>query len=67
MKFSVTTITQPAEGEIELTLHIGSLDPAMAQKATMLGQMIQGAAADGKFSFTEDLMIGMALAAMLSK
>lgn len=67
MKLTVQTISQPAQGEVDLTLHFSGIEPTLAAKVASLGQVIQQAAADGRFSVTEDLMIGLALGAVFSR
>lgn len=67
MKLTVTSVNQPTVGAIDLTLRFSEIDPALAAKVTALGQLVQQAAADGKFTLTEDMMIGLALGAIFSK
>lgn len=45
---------------VELTLNISGVNSAAAMKVQNLIGVIQAAAADGKFSFSEDLAIGLA-------
>ena len=45
---------------VELTLNISGVNSAAAMKVQNLISVIQAAAADGKFSFSEDLAIGLA-------
>ena len=45
---------------VELTLNISGINSAAAMKVQNLISVIQAAAADGKFSFSEDLAIGLA-------
>ena len=67
MKLIVQPVTQPAEGQSLLPILFTDVTPATAAKITSLAQTIQMAAADGKFSLTEDMMIGLALGALFSK
>ena len=67
MKVVVQPITQPAPGQVLLSLLFQDVDPAKAAKITALAQTIQMAAADGVFTLSEDMMIGYALAMLFSR
>ena len=67
MKVIVQPITQPAEGQILLPLLFSDVPPDKAAKILALGQTIQMAAADGVFTFTEDVMIGFAFGMLFTK
>jgi hypothetical protein len=67
MKITVQPISSPGDGQTLLPLLSSGVTPAAAAKITALAQTVQMAAADGSFSFTEDLMIGLAFGALFSK
>ena len=67
MKIIPQPIQQPAPNQILLPLLFDGVPADKASKIVNLGTVIQAAAADGKFTLTEDMMIGMAFALIFLK
>ena len=67
VKITVQPITQPAPGQVLLSLLFSDVPADKAAKVVAVGQAIQVGAADGSFSLTDDMMIGMALTMLFMK